>query len=39
MASFALYRRYISGSSVPPLRVVEHLDVDEDIGAGFITSY
>ena len=39
MASFKLYRRSISGSAVAPLRVVEHLDVVEDIGSGLITAW
>ncbi|MDP9995287.1 hypothetical protein J2W28_005748 [Variovorax boronicumulans] len=36
MASFELYWRSIPGSAVALLRVVEHLDVVEDIGLGGI---
>ena len=39
MASLELYRGSISGSAVAPLWVVEHLDVVEDIGSGFITAW
>ena len=36
MASLELYRRSISGSAMAALRVVEHLDVVEDIGSRVI---